>query len=194
MSYKIVWNLKKARSIPKKLLALWFLLFFLFSCCVVTLLQPADAWLDSVQTVEAVVDRISLKDSHATKGSRMQLILVSGDQTYYLWYPRDVYAQYADSIHAYSLSQSPSIVTVSYLENSTLWDRLLRQYKIVELRCEHSMLYDLEQEIARTQKEYNNTWFVLILYCLFLLPFSVFLLLSYGVITFRKICRGGNEL
>lgn len=179
-------NIKKMRAIPRKVLTPWILLGLICLYSAWKLMIPAENWLTEIENVQIDIDKAYIVDSRDIKGSRFMLWLQSGEQVFYLWYPSHAYSQYSDSVESLLHSADTGMVQAMVLSNSTLGDILTGHKKIVDLRSDHAVYYELETEIARTQSNHNNFLVMLILMGLVWALTASYMAIAYNVFTFMR--------
>jgi hypothetical protein len=175
------------KNIPKKALAFLLFLGVLWMCSIAQLIILSNTQLDDLQKREIKIDKACVDISLNRTGSRFKLSLISGNTTYYVWYPNSQRQKFSDVIERDLLSGKVTSVTVSISEHSTLRDRLTNRQRIVEVKNNDTVYYDLDTERIRLESDRISAW------VLFLISFvawilDTFLLLSiYRVIKTRKV-------
>lgn len=171
----------------------WLFLGLISLYLLVQILLPMYHTLEDLQEYKIRFDAIRLVDSHDTKGSRMRLDMIVGDQIFYLWYPEGYvwdpesgYRRYADKLEEDLLSGKVTCVTAKVVTHRTIRDRLAKRWRVVDLRSGDSIYYELSTEKADLREDYIACC------CLFPLVFGAWLLgtllvlLAYQVVTVYK--------
>lgn len=183
-SIRVVWKLRK--RMPKIAVSVWLILGLLCLYFLIRLLFPTYQSLDDLQEYEIHIDDVRLWDSHDTKGRRMRLEIITGDQTFYLWYPQSDYIDYKHEVETELLAGKVTTVTAKVVRDQTIRDSLLKRKRVVDLRSDTSVYYDLTTERASLRQDYISICFLYpFLFAVWLFS-TLFILLIYGVITFQR--------
>ena len=184
--YSVMIVPKRIKQIPKIAIVLWIMFAFMFLYCITQLCLSKYQTLDDLQDCEIYIDRVNLRDSHDTKGSRMRLEIVSGKTTYYVWYPQSKYLDYAYNVEKDLLSGNVNLVKVKIANTQSIRDNLFNQKRVVDIRSGDAIYYDLDTEIIRMQHHHRNLWILFFFTFMFLLCHTIFISLIFSVITFKN--------
>lgn len=133
-------------------------IFWIFAIILgIQLFYPADECLEDLNESIVHIDKVSLLDSHNVRGARMKLKIVDRDMTYYLWYPQSAYRLYSQAIHEDLLSGNVDTVVVKSTKPS-LRDTIQNKRRIVDLRTEDAVYYDLQSEIQSSGIRFVGGW------------------------------------
>lgn len=172
---------KRVKQIPKGLLLTLGALGLVVLCCLVQILFPASARLEDLDVCQIQIDHIRLVDSHNTKGDRLKLELMDGEQTFYLWYSQSSYSRFAGSVEGELLTGAVTAVTAKLASHASLRDVIGNRKRIVDLRSDASVYYDLETEIENIRETSVGTWLLLLLLTLALVCGVLYTMLVYRV-------------
>jgi hypothetical protein len=161
-------------------------LVLIFLDCTRQIFIPKYKILEDIYDCEINIEQVSLYDSHDTKGDRMKLKIVCEETTYYVWYPQSRYLDFEPNIVNDLLSGNVTSVKAKVVKDRTIRDRLFNQKRVVDLRSNSAIYYDLETEKVELDEEYMSLWIVLILLFIILLCDTAITLLVYNVIVFDK--------
>ncbi len=176
---------KRFHAVPKKAFVPFVLLLVIFLYSWIQLAHPPLHWMDKVSDVQLQIENVRLADSFSTKGSRMKLIIEADDQVYYLWYPTNAYMQYSQSVKSLLFTGEERNVTAKIVDNTTLWDCLTGQHKIVDLRSNSAVFYEIQTEINRTVENHHALWILLALSGLLWTVDAIYICLVYGIVAFK---------
>lgn len=177
---------KRIKQVPKKVIVLWIILGLICLYCVIQLFFPAHRSLDDLQDCQIDIDEVYLLDSHDTKGSRMKLEIVSGDTTYYLWYPQTKYIDFASDVEHDLLTGKVTLVEAKISNTHSFRDRMLNQKRVVDLRSSSAVYYDLDTELTSLQQQYRSLWLLFLFMVLLWLSCTAYVSLGYRLLTFQK--------
>lgn len=186
MKYKAVFKWSKLRSIPKIHMFIWICLFLFviaFGVNSATLFMPLKR---NIEETNITISNARLYDSRDIWGSRFKLIIDSQNDSFYLWYPVDVFPRYENCLREKLLTGETTAVYAKVVSNSTLWDTLSGQRKIVDLRTDSFVFYDLEDELLRMENGYNVSLWAALFSLILWLADTVLLLLIYRCVRFVK--------
>ena len=183
MKYKAVFKWSRLKSIPKVHRFLCICLFLFAFVFLVNFFVPFN---ENIKETNITISSVKLYDSSDIWGSRFKLIIKSQNDTFYLWYPVDVFPKYENCLREKLLTGETTEVYAKVVSNSTLWDTISGRYKIVDLRTDSFVFYDLEDELLRMQNGYNTSLWVAIFSLVLWIVDSVLLLLIYGCVRFAK--------
>ena len=183
--YSIGISWKRLKKIPKKTLGVWLIFGLATLFCFIQLFLPVNRTLDNLEERKINVDKIDIWDSRDSKGSRMRLDIVSGNTTYYLWFPQN-YVDYAEKVETELLNGKVTSVTAIVVSDQTLHDRISNRMRVVDLRSDTSIYYDLDTEKVNFQQDYIFLWFLFIFLFLIWLFGTLLIVLIYGVLTYKK--------
>lgn len=180
---KIKW--KRVKVIPRVYTVTLVILFLSFTYCAVNALIPSSSWMKHTESKTIAISNVSLYDSR-NLGTRFKLTIRSQDGVFYLWYPDKIYRQHEDNIQNDLINGSTSHVTVTYLSNSSLRNLITGHCKIVDLRSDNTVFYDLKDEISR--ENLAHIYYILLSVILLIawLLDSFFVLLIYDGISFFR--------
>lgn len=174
----------RIKQLPNTVLWLWILLGLLILCCVVQLFYPPKRTLENLQNYVIKVDKVSLIDTHDTKGSRMRLEIVSEDLIYYVWYPQSTYLAFSQNVEQDLLSGNTSYVEVKCVSKQTLRDKLLGKRRVVDLKNSNRVYYDQEIERVNLQQQYYSILFLTIVIVLIWVAYTILISMIYGILKF----------
>ena len=186
MKYKAVFKWSKLRSIPKIHMFIWICLFLFviaFGVNSATLFTPLKR---NIEETNITISNARLYDSRDIWGSRFKLIIDSQNDSFYLWYPVDVFPRYENCLREKLLTGETTAVYAKVVSNSILWDTLSGQRKIVDLRTDSFVFYDLEDELLRMENGYNVSLWAAVFSLILWLADTVLLLLIYRCVRFVK--------
>ena len=184
MRYCMSFKWTKFKSVPKRIIILWSILFASFAFCTIKLAIPSSFWLDQLEERKITITDISVIDSRDIRGSRFQLSIKSNDDAFYLWYPAKSFSKYEHAVKKNLLTGLTSQVSVTYLSRSTIQDVVTGQYRIVDLRDDYNVFYDLNEEILRCQGAKNTYLIASILLFLLWIFETVLIFIMYGIVLF----------
>ena len=141
----ISFNLKKWPKIPKRTKAFWFCLSVACIYCILQLFFPYNRELEKTHDYSLIIDEVRLRDS-SSKGTRMNLRIVSEGKVFYVWYPQKEYLNYSENIFQDLLTGNVVLVSVKVSDKQSVRDIILNQQRIVELRNDDTVYYSLETE------------------------------------------------
>ena len=124
-------------------------------------------------------------DSRDANGRRIKLEISSENQRYYLWYPQGSYGKYSTQVKEL-LSGNVTLVNAKIIEKSTIYDLLLDKVRIVDLRTDDTIYYDLDTEKIALQKGYIGLWIVGPLFLTLWILSTIWILLIYRVMKILK--------
>ena len=179
-------NRKQLKKIPKKSMVIWFVIAIFFAWSTIQVFLPVYRTLEDTQTCILSVENVRLIDTHSVRGSRMRLELVSEGQTYYLWYPKSHYKEYADIIEQELLSGEITSVTAMVSKNVSLRDSIFDNKRIVDLRSETSIYYDIELEKISLYNLRISSLVASLLSLIVLVIDTGYLLMIYGKVSCKK--------
>lgn len=179
-------NCNRIKQIPKGAVGFWIVLAFVVLYCTIQLCHPMYQTLDDLQNREINIDQVNLLDSHDTKGSRLKLEIVSGKTTYYVWYPQSKYIDYSHDVENDLLTRKISSVKVKIANTQSMRDSLFNQKRVVDIRSDSAVYYDLNTEMIRMQHHHRSLWILCIFTFLFLLCYTMFISFIYRVLVFKK--------
>ncbi len=185
-NYSIRIIFKQLKHIPKKVVVFWIALGLICLYCTIQLFSPVYRMSDNLQDCEIDIDKVYLLDSHDTKGSRMKLEIFSGNTTYYLWYPQSKYIDFAYDVEHDLLTGNVTLVEAKIANTYSLHDRLLNQKRIVDLRSNSTVYYDLDIEMKSQQHQYRSVLLLCTIVFLFWISYTLCIFLVYRVVSFRK--------
>lgn len=116
----------------------------------------------------------------------MKLEIVSENQTFYLWYPQNSYIDYKYEVETELLTGKVTSVTAKVIGTQTIRDNLLNRIRVVDLRKDTSVYYDLATEKANLRQNYNSLWILFFLIFVLWLFSTIFISIVYKIITFQK--------
>lgn len=185
MKCRITIRWKRLKAIPRFQFFISVILFLSFIYCTVNALIPSSSWMKHTESKTIAISNVSLYDSR-NLGTRFKLTIRSQDGVFYLWYPCKIYRQHEDDIQNDLMNGSTSYVTVTYLSNSSLCDLITGHCKIVDLRSDNTVFYDLKDEISRENRAHIYYVILSVILIVVCLLNSFFVLLIYNCISFRK--------
>lgn len=176
---------KRIKQIPRITIVFGVMLAFIVIYCIVILCHPGYQRLDDLQDCEITIDRVNLRDSHDTKGSRMKLEIVSEKTTYYVWYPQSKYLDYVSNVEKDLLSGNVISVKIKIANKQSIRDYLFNQKRVVDIRSGSAVYYDLDTEMIRIQYHRKALWILFFFMTIVLLCYTISIPLVYGVIKFK---------
>ena len=185
MGYKTSFDCKQLRGIPKRIIVGWIIWGLLTVYCLVQLVSPAYRALENIQECQISIDTIRVYDSRDANGRRIKLEISSENQRYYLWYPQGSYGKYSTQVKEL-LSGNVTLVNAKFIEKSTIYDLLLDKVRIVDLRTDDTIYYDLDTEKIALQKGYIGLWIVGPLFLTLWILSTIWILLIYRVMKILK--------
>lgn len=178
---KIKW--KRIKLIPKRNVVVWLLLFVICMYFTIKLFYPIYHELENLQERQIQIDDVRIIDTRNKIGSRMKLEIVSDDETFYVWYPvtflKSYYKEYSYLLKKDLLSGNVTCVTAKIAKNKSIHDNLFNRNRIVDLRCEDTVYYDIETEKVDLKYDYISLWVVTILSLIVMLVYSGYLIWIY---------------
>ena len=177
---------KRIKQMPKITVGIWIMFACIFLYCITQLCLSMYQTLDDLQDCEIYIDRVNLRDSHDTKGSRMKLELVSEKTTYYVWYPQSKYIDYAHEVENDLLSGNINLVKIKIANTQSIRDSLFNQKRVVDIRSGSAIYYDLNTEMISMQHHHRTLLLLSIFVFMFLLCYTIFISLIYRVLIFEK--------
>ena len=183
MKNKAVFKWSKLKSVPKVHMFVWICLFLFVFAFLVNLFVPLN---ENIEDTTITISNAKWFDSRDIWGSRFKLIIKSQNDSFYLWYPVDTFPKYEDCLREKLLTGETTEVYAKVVSNSTLWDAISGHRKIVDLRTDSFVFYDLEDELLRTQTGYNVSLWAALFSLVLWLADTVLLLLIYGCVRFIK--------
>lgn len=184
MRYRMNVNWKRLKAVPKICIVLWVALFVSLIFCTVKAAIPSSLWIDKTKHETITVTDISLFDSHNIRGSRYKLTIKSPNDTFYLWYPAESFSKHKDTIEKNLTAGLVTQVSVTYLSGSTMQDVLTGHYRIVDLRTDDTVFYELSEEISHWK---HTRLIYLVLSVVLLLIWvigTILVAVIYGVMSF----------
>ena len=142
--------------------------------------------INNLQEIDITIDKVYIIDTYDNIGSRMKLIIQSQDANYYLWYPSSHYIDFRDNVQNDLLSGNITSVKAIIAEDQSIRDIILNQIRIVHLKSDNAVYYDLDTEKVGLKQNYISLWIAFILVLIIWLGAIVLISLVYGVLTFRK--------
>lgn len=179
-----VW--KRVRRVPKRVWIPWLISTILIVYCVIKLCLPVYGSLDELREINIHIDKIYLRDSHDTKGSRMKLVITEGKCNYYLWYPAANYKDFSLQLEQDLLSGKISEVTALVVSNQSLRETLSNSFRIVDLRSDRSVYYDLDTEKQSLRNNRLSLWIAFTVLSLGWVVWTYIELLAYNIISYKK--------
>ena len=179
-------NLKKIKRIPKKTIIILCALTLIVVFLVIQLFRPMYHSINNLQEIDITIDKVYIIDTYDNIGSRMKLIIQSQDANYYLWYPSSHYIDFRDNVQNDLLSGNITSVKAIIAEDQSIRDIILNQIRIVHLKSDNAVYYDLDTEKVGLKQNYISLWIAFILVLIIWLGAIVLISLVYGVLTFRK--------
>ena len=189
MKCGLTYRWSRLKAIPKLYIILWFLLLFFLLFSIIQSTIPWTYYLDKLEDKTVEVTNITLFDSRDIRGSRFKLLVKSNYDIFYLWYPIESFPKYYSQIESYLLSGEVSQVTVKYLSNTSLRDIVSGRRRIVDLRFNNLVFYDIQEEESRFQTDRFTYLIVGIILSIILVIYTLFCGIIYGVF----ILRGQNR-
>ncbi len=184
--YRIKFNPKKFKRIPKKAIISWIISLIIFAFSAINALLPANHMLKDLETIQLKIDKVILAKTYNTSGSRRQLYITSGDRKYKLSYPSFSYRQYSEALDTYLLSGSTTVVTAKVIPNSTIRDALGYRTRIVDLRTDNVVFFDIEDEIKDNQINHVAVVFLAFIIGFGFIVYTMLIAMGYGFVEFRK--------
>ena len=160
-----------------------FLFVIAFGVNSATLFTPLKS---NIKETNITISNARLYDSRDIWGSRFKLTIKSQNDSFYLWYPVDVFSKYEDSVREELLEGETTEVYAKVISNSTLWDIISGHSKIVDLRTDSFVFYDLGDELLRMQTGYSTSLWAALFSLVLWLADTVLLLLIYRCVRFVK--------
>ncbi len=151
----------------------------------VQLLSSPDKCLENLNENTVHIDKVSLLDSHNLRGYRMKLKIVDRDRTYYLWYPQSAYRLYSEAILEDLLSGNVDTIVIKSV-NPSLRDRLRNKRRIVDLRTEDAVYYDLQSEIQSSKIRLVEGWIGFVIMTAAAISGTVFVIWFYVLPSHRR--------
>ncbi len=145
---------------------------------------PVKYRLSNLETRTVHIDRIRMVDTMSRGDYRMKLIIKDGNTTYYLHYPRKTLKKVSQALDDDLFSGKISSVEVTVAKPS-LRNYLDRDRRIVDLRSETNVYYDLEAERDRLHKDGIEGAIALALLFPFTLALTWLTLFDYGILYYR---------
>ncbi len=183
-SVRIIW--KRRKRIPKVTACIWLLLGLFSLYCMILLFSSSIQSLDDLQELKIHIDSLHLFDSYDTKGSRIKLTIIDGDNLFYVWYPQSSYMNYAYKVETELLTGETTSVTAKVVRSQTIRDKLLNQRRIIDLRNGDSVYYDLDAERLSLSKNYISCWILFLFSCFFWMFSTLFIAVVYRIVIFQK--------
>lgn len=180
--YVIRVKLERLFNIPLKTLVLWVGLGILALYCTSCLFASPYRKLENLHKLELHIDDAYLIDSHDTKGSRMKLVIISGEKKYYLWYPSSSYAKFASKVETDLIDGTVTSVTALVADDQSIRDTILRQNRIVDLRGETEIYYHIDTERIRLASNHTAFYGILPIVMLIWMVYTISVLVKYRVI------------
>lgn len=177
---------KRLKQIPRKAFFIWIMLALIFFCCIIKLCLPVYYTLDNLQDCEINVDKVILRDSFDTKGSRKKLEIVSQNTTFYVWYPQTKYYDFAHNVENDLLTGNVTSLKVKIVKAQSIRDHLFNKKRVVDIRSNSAVYYDLSVETSKIQHQRLFLWILFIFVFIFWLFYTVIIMLIYGAITFKR--------
>ena len=182
--YTISFKPKRIRCISKKNI-LFMALFWIVTILVfIAEIIPVKYRLSNLETRTVHIDRIRMVDTMSRGDYRMKLIIKDGNTTYYLHYPRKTLKKVSQALDDDLFSGKISSVEVTVAKPS-LRNYLDRDRRIVDLRSETNVYYDLEAERDRLHKDGIEGAIALALLFPFTLALTWLTLFDYGILYYR---------
>ena len=138
-------NCNRIRKIPKKIYVPWIVFSLLSLILIMNSFFPTYRELDNLQDVRINIEESYLSDSLSRNGRLVKLSIVSAGVTYYIWYPE--YRDYMNAVENDILTGNIKSVDAKIVKTQSFRDRLLNQRKIVDLRSDDAIYYDLDTEM-----------------------------------------------
>ena len=192
MNYSITYRWARLKNIPKLYVILWFFILFLTLFSFIRSAIPWSYYSDKTEEKTIEVTDVTLFDSRDIKGSRFRLSIRSEDSTFYLWYPVETYLKYKNQVEASLLSGDIVQVSIRYQARNSFRDIILNQHRIIDLRFNELVFYDIQDEELRFQSARFSYFFLgIVLFIIFLV--NTFLLcIIYGVLLLKKRSKTGD--
>ena len=179
-SIQVSFGKKHLKKTPRRTIFVWMILSLLLLVVLVEIFVPSYKKVDAAKEYEIVIDDLSAFEPNGRRTSALRLYITADDQLFYLYYPSLHYKRYAPQLESELLSGKETTVKLKAVDGFTIWDTLRGRKRIVDLRSENSVYYELETEIAKLRQDYIGVVCVGGLLLLLWLIDSVYILLVYG--------------
>lgn len=175
-------NPKKLKRVPKRLLVVWVLLLLFGIYCLTMLFVPKYQKLNNISECQITIKSIRLIDTHNSNGSRFRLYIQGNNQSYYLDYPQLYSKEYLNRVKEELLTGEIELVDAKYVDNYTIRDRILGRKRIVDLRTNNSVYYELEMEKKQLSEYKISACVLFFLVILVWIIYSLFIIGIYGLL------------
>ena len=181
---KVTFRLKNCKKVPVKVILTFLVAMLLFFVLLYELVNTPS--LANISQVEILVDDVVLKKVSTRIGRTTEVRVFSGETTYYIRYPSTDYLDYRSAIESELLSGNIDVVHGTILDEQKLTDRVTGKVRLVDLRSDSSVYYDISTEKFALQIEYGALAVILILYALGFFLGTFLVGINYKIIIFKK--------
>ena len=179
--YTISFKPKRLHRIPKKQILLMALFGIPCILLLIDLLLPVKYRLSNLENHTVHIDEIQMVDTLSRRGSRMKLVIQDDNTTYYLHYPQKTLKEVSQALDDDLFSGKISSVEATVAKPS-LRNYLTGHRRIVDLRSDANIYYDLETERESIHQGRIAEAIILVVYFPFTLTLAGLILLSYGIL------------
>lgn len=184
-SMQVSFGKKQLKKIPRRVIFVWVILSLLLLVVLIEIFVPSYKKLEAAKEYEIVIDDLVAFEPNRPRTSALRLYITADDQLFYLYYPSLHYKEYRTQLESELLSGKVTIVKVKAVDRFTIWDMLSGRKRIVDLRSDNSVYYDLETEVTQSHRDHIGVVCAGILLLLLWLIDSVYILLVYGLIRLK---------
>ena len=176
-NYRIKFNLKNIKTIPKRDIAFMAMFCILALICLVEICLPVYRVIDNAREYDIHIDKAYVR--YRSKRGAKELVIVSDGQKYFLRYPRGEYRECAGLLRDNLLSGKIQEVTVKAADDSDLFGRIAGNRIVVKMERDSTVYYDTDTARQYMRQIRVSAWAGFIM-------FSAF---SAAVIAFGMACH-----